>query len=879
MACDRKIRRSTLRCDFRSHSATTERRPPKRTAFFGGLRSVAAAGKSAATTHANFPDKIRVRSRTEHRPPNSAIINLISTQRKICAVFAILAAAATVRLPAADTPAAGVPVNVRLLAQQRPVSPRPYDSDPAFVVDASGKGFAVWHSYAAGEEWIVGRALPAARDTPMIDLGSGRGVVADPEVAAGKNGVLCATWAAFSGGRWRVMARRASGADWSAPIALSDPEADALHPVVTALDDGSFAVAWVEFRAGRFAVISTTLGATAGGTIAVSAPNADAFRPALLAGGGGTTWAFWDSYQNGTYSIQARQLKPELGAIERVSTSPDRCLKPVATHSATGERYVAWVKVTDVTGGEGVIDQLHSIEVAVRRDGRWVILADARGRTEVAVLAHGLLAKIAPKPGPTGGYLGRRRDPMWVRDGDGVWLLWERKANHAGDTSNVTGELAGRRIRGGTVAEPVALAHGWVDYRVAHDAEVRAGAFPVIASALPRDALRTYSPLSVVLAQATPLKTEDWPGWSRVALPLTEAAPQRHEVFENGQRYQLFWMDSHVHSGLTADAEGEPDEIMLYGRDRGRLDAMVMQENDFYNCPLTESEFQIGAFYARAFSRDGRFVALPGYEWTQQVPADPGIDKDQARFWRASYPNHRTIIYPRTGGPLVRYIDVRGDITTMYAAVASAGGVLHTQHATFDFVSHPVETSIEVTAGWGVYFLNPGRIHSTLNQGHRAGFIGTSDSHRRNPGLGGGLTGIYATALTPDAILEAYRAHRVFATSGSRIAIEARANGVLMGQETAGTPGAHLTLHVKGTRPIRRATLIRDGTDLKIFTATSDARVADFEYRDTGVAAGTHWYYWRVEQEGGSPHYGGNVATALGHLAWSTPNWVRIGQP
>ncbi|MSU51566.1 MAG: hypothetical protein EXS37_21165 [Opitutus sp.] len=796
-----------------------------------------------------------------------------------CAALGLMAGSESTRLSAADTPAAGVPVNVRLLAQQRPVSPVPYDSDPAFVVDGHGKGFAVWHSYAAGEEWIVGRALPAARDTPMIDLGAGRGVVADPEVAAGKSGELCATWATLSNGRWRVMARRASGADWSAPIVLSTPETDALHPVVTALGGDVFAVAWVEFRAGRFAIVTARLGATAGRTTVVSAPDADAFRPALLAGDGGNTWAFWDSYHNGTYSIQSRQLTPELGPIERVSTSPDRCLKPVATRSAKGETYVAWVKITDVTGGEGVIDQLHTIEVAVRRDGRWKIMTDAEGRTEAAVLAQGLLAKIAPKPGPTGGYLGRRRDPMWVRDGDGVWLLWERKANHVGDTSNVTGELAGRRISGDTMAEPVALAHGWVDYRVAHDAEVHGGAFPVIASALPRDALRTYSPLSVVLAQATPLKTEAWPGWSRVALPLAEAAPQRHEVRNRGKSYQLFWMDSHVHSGLTADAEGEPDEIMLYGRDRGRLDAMVMQENDFYNCPLTESEFQIGAFYARAFSRDGRFVALPGYEWTQQVPADPGIDKDQARFWRASYPNHRTIIYPRAGGPLVRYIDVRGDITKLYSAVESAGGVLHTQHPSFDFIDHPAETSIEVSAGWGVYFLNPGRIHETLNRGHRAGFVGTSDSHRRNPGLGGGLTGLYATELTPDAILEAYRTHRVFATSGSRIAIEARANGLLMGQETPPAREAHLTLHVKGTRPIRRATLIRDGIDLKIFTATGDARVADFEYRDTAVAPGIHWYYWRVEQEGGSQHYGGNVATALGHLAWSTPNWVRVGQP
>lgn len=777
---------------------------------------------------------------------------------------------------ASDDP---VPINQRLIAQQRVFAPVPYDSHPAFVSDASGGGFAVWHSYAAGREWIVGRKLPAARDTIMHDVGAGHDVVAEPEIAAGRNGVQCVTWAAYSGGRWCVMARRLNGTNWAAPVVMSEAAADALHPVVAATDADAFALAWVEFRAGRFSVVTATLGEKPGGTTTVSDPATDAFRPAFAQDASGARWIFWDAYKDATSTVYARKLSPEPGPIERVSTSPDRCLKPVAVGGAGGDLYVAWVRATDVIGGEGVIDQLHSIEVARRRDNGWEMVADTQGRTEAAVLAHGLLAKIEPKPEATGGYLGRRRDPMLVRDGDGVWLLWERKTGHAGGTSEIAGELAGRRITGGRMADPLSLARGGVDYRVAHDAEVRNGAFTVLVSSLPRDAVRLYSLLSVQVAGARPLRQETWQGWTRVTLPLPEATPQRHEVRENGKTYRLFWMDSHVHSGLTVDAEGEPDEIMLYGRDRGRLDAMVMQENDFYNCPLTESEYQIGAFYARAISREGKFVALPGYEWTQQAPVDPAMDKDQPRFWGANNPNHRTVIYPRAGGPLIRYVDVRGDIAKLYAAVAKAGGVLHTQHPTFSFEDHPVETSIEVTAGWGVYFLNPGRIHSTLNQGHRAGFIGTSDSHRRNPGLGGGLTGLYATELAPEAILEAYRAHRVFATAGARLVVEARANGVLMGRETATAKDVRLTLYAKGTRPIRRATLVRDGVDIHVISATGDAQEKNFEYVDAAPAPGTHWYYWRVEQEGSARHYGGNVAVALGNLAWSTPNWVRVGKP
>src|SRR5690606_26533391 len=127
-------------------------------------------------------------------------------------------------------------------------------------------------------------------------------------------------------------------------------------------------------------------------------------------------------------------------------------------------------------------------------------------------------AKVKPKAEPTGGYLGRRREPMFVREGDSVWLLWERKASQAGGTSDVSGHLAGRRITEGRMDEPVILAQGWVDYRVAHDAAAQEGAFPAMASTLPRDALRRYFPLSVKFTDAAPLQQEEWLGWTPVKL-------------------------------------------------------------------------------------------------------------------------------------------------------------------------------------------------------------------------------------------------------------------------------------------------------------------------------------------------------------------------
>jgi hypothetical protein len=770
--------------------------------------------------------------------------------------------------------APGDPLNRRTLAQQQPVFPIPYDSEPGFI-DGGDAGFMAWHSFAPGAERIVGRPFRGAADVPFVDL-AGSGVFTPPELAAKQGGTLAVAWSALNNGRWSVIARRRPGDRWTDAVTLSAQNLDALHPALEALDRDNFAIGWTQWNGTHFELVWARWDAKGvGATMRLSDPDTDAFRLQFVAGEGGRLDAVWDAYGGKTSRVYARQLLPNLGPIETVSQSSDRCLKPSATRALDGKLIVAWIRATDVIAAAGTIDQLHAIEMAERGASSWQPLVNEKGGTEVAWLTLGLLAQIEPKPVATGGYMGRRRDPMFVRDGTSTWLIWERKALQLGSTAMVTGELLGRQISGGSVGPTQLLSKGAVDYHVAHGAQAKDGRFTVLVSSLPREGQRNYTTATVNLADAQPATTEPWPGWKRVELPLAEAAPRRHTLREGGREFQLYWMDSHVHSGLSADAEGEPDEILLYARDRGRLDAVVMQENDFYNFPLTDYEYQLGAFYSRVLSSP-RFLALPGYEWTQRLPTDRKLAIDQPRFWSSHFSNHRTVIYPRAGGPLVRYVDVGNNIERLYEAVARHGGVMHTQHAEFDFKGVPVEVAMEVTAGWGIYFLNPGKIHETLKQGFRAGFIGTSDSHRRNPGLGGGLTGIYAAELTPEAIIEAYRARRVFATSGARIAVEARANGVLMGQETSVRADARLTLVAHGSRPIRQVTLIRDGENLKVFKLAGDGSSAELEYEEKVTVPGTHWYYWRVEQEGVSQHYGGNVSTAFGNLAWSTPHWVKF---
>jgi hypothetical protein len=464
--------------------------------------------------------------------------------------------------------------------------------------------------------------------------------------------------------------------------------------------------------------------------------------------------------------------------------------------------------------------------------------------------------------------------------GDGVWLVWEHKSNHDGNATNTLGDLFGRCYREGRWQPIVRLHHGLLDYRVVQPARAREARFFVLGSQLPQNWTRTYHRVLIDIRAAEPFAPPRWDDqFQPIKLPLDQESP-RHGISIDGKDYQLYWGDMHCHSGLTPDAEGEPDEILYYGRDRAGLDTMVLQDNDeIYHCLLTESEYWLGVLHSQQLTESGRFLALPGYEWTQRTvkpgtPFDPFIP---VYGQKGTFPNHRTVVYPMAGGPIVRYPEVGGNFDYLCDVVERAGGLVFTQHHIFVPTRRVCETNVEVTTGWGIY-IHRARdyYHRMLDDGFRLGFVGCGDSHRRNPGLCGGLTGIYAESLTAEAIMDALRKRRCFATNGSKIIVEARANGRLNGEEIKVDGGpVEFELAVIGTRPIVSATLIRNGEKVKTFEGNGSQSL-QVSFREDRLRQGEHWCYWEIAQQGTSTHYRGNTSVARGHLAWSSPHWIVI---
>jgi hypothetical protein len=255
-----------------------------------------------------------------------------------------------------------------------------------------------------------------------------------------------------------------------------------------------------------------------------------------------------------------------------------------------------------------------------------------------------------------------------------------------------------------------------------------------------------------VVAQANPLR-------------IATAAPLRR-----------FWGDLHGQSGETIGM-GTAEDYFHYARDKAFLDMTGHQGNDFQ---ITDDFWQeLNALTAR-FDTPGRFVCLPGYEWS----GNTGMGGD------------RNIFYRSEGRPIRRssHILVEGKASTdaIYTAdelfkflksedcrvIAHVGG----RYADVKYAHDgSVERTVEVHSTWGTF---EWLLHDAFEKGYRVGVVCHSDDHKGRPGATmpgassfgaiGGLTCYFMPELTRDALFEALRKRRHYGTTGTRMFLDVR---------------------------------------------------------------------------------------------------------
>ncbi len=242
--------------------------------------------------------------------------------------------------------------------------------------------------------------------------------------------------------------------------------------------------------------------------------------------------------------------------------------------------------------------------------------------------------------------------------------------------------------------------------------------------------------------------------------------------------YQGYWADLHGQSGETVGVNPIRD-YFAFGRDLAFLDAMGHQANDFQIKAAFWEE--INATTA-AFDAPGRFVAIPGYEWSGNTPSGG----DHNVFFRAEgRPIRRS-----SHALLTDRSDTAGDANTtpaLFAALAEEDCVLyaHVGGRPADLARADggrLRASVEVHSDWGTF---EWIMKDSFALGYRHGLVCNSDGHKGRPGMShpgassfgafGGLTCYLASELSRDALFESMRRRRHYGATGARLHLDVEA--------------------------------------------------------------------------------------------------------
>jgi len=343
-------------------------------------------------------------------------------------------------------------------------------------------------------------------------------------------------------------------------------------------------------------------------------------------------------------------------------------------------------------------------------------------------------------------------------------------------------------------------------------------------------------------------------------------------VSDSGPR--ILWADLHGHSAVS-DGTGTPEDYFRYARDVAALDVVALTDHDHWGLLFMDERPELWAdelAVAERFHEPGRFVTVPGYEWTNWIFG------------------HRHVLFFGGERPLLSSMDDRYDRPEeLWDALRGLEAVTVPHHpaggpVAIDWSVRPdpvLDPCTEITSAHGcsealdcprtIYSPRPGHFgRDALELGYQIGFVGSGDGHDGHPGLThlgpqyptGGLTAILSEDLSRAAVLDALRSHRVYATSGPRILLRTALGTARMGTHVeAGELGEEPTLfvQVQGTAPILGVEVIRSGEVTAIMAGDGTP--------DFGAAAALdalspgEYLYVRVSQDDGG-------------MAWSSPIFV-----
>jgi len=280
---------------------------------------------------------------------------------------------------------------------------------------------------------------------------------------------------------------------------------------------------------------------------------------------------------------------------------------------------------------------------------------------------------------------------------------------------------------------------------------------------------------------------------------------------EAAREYQLYWADPH---GGQLKLNSKFDSFFRYARDVAGVQFVGFQRNADV---ISSEDWEVQQQAEREHYEPGRFVPIPGYEWSGRTWMG---GHHNIYFRRHDQPVHRNLPADevfhseRATADLAHIRDVhrayRGSDVTITLHV---GG----EHSNLDDHEPSLEPAVEIVSTHGMF---EWMLRDAIHRGYRLGFLGGSDSFTGRPGddrpgfqfrrySKAGLTGIYARDVSLESFHEAMHARRVFATTGARMILHSAADGHPLGEEYTTSQAPTITASVTGTAPLESVELFR----------------------------------------------------------------------
>jgi hypothetical protein len=399
-------------------------------------------------------------------------------------------------------------------------------------------------------------------------------------------------------------------------------------------------------------------------------------------------------------------------------------------------------------------------------------------------------------------------------------------------------------------------------------------------------------------------------------------------------KYSLYWGDIHIHSRLSSKCfkfglepegySGSPLDCYRFAKQVANLDFAAVTDHDCFKDKrsMTEENWQEVLEAAEVMYKEGEFVTIPAYEYTSRPYG----------HYNVYFPDGNKELldceaYPEPSGLWKALEDKSITALTIPHHPARCETPVN-----WDYYHEKFEPVVEITSCWGdsefagnEFECDPNWspsleghfVRDAMKKGYKLGFVGGGDIHNGRSGgafnidvyklktlperwskviltykshpLGGGLTGVYASSLSRNDILEAIRKRRCYACSGYKIGLKFFLGDNIMGDVTSVEEEYPPVLKTEVVYPeirnhLRCMEIIRNGhvlaraggggrEDIKFL----DQQRAVMEFTDDF----RNKYKKKILPEILSPtgkkviYYYSRVSFENGAKAWSSPIWLE----